>query len=67
MELNLKRFYNTKVNIITNTGMKFDGIVTDYFYPDENETGKESIVIDSSNSSAIEVYEDDIKEIENVH
>ncbi len=65
--MNLKRFYNTKVNIITNTGMKFDGIVTDYFYPDENETGKESIVIDSSNSSAIEVYEDDIKEIENVH
>lgn len=45
--------------------MKFDGVVTDYFHPDENETGKESIVIDSSNGSAIEFYEDDIKEIEN--
>ena len=64
--MNLKKFYNTKVNnIITNTGMKFDGVVTDYFHPDENETGKESIVIDSSNGSVIEFYEDDIKEIEN--
>ena len=53
--MNLKKFYDTKVNnIITNTGMKFDGVVTDYFHPDENETEKESIVIDSSNGSVIE-------------
>lgn len=62
--MELKQFYNKKVNIVSNVGVTFSGVVTDYFYPDENESGKESIVIDSSSGNAIEFYEEDIRTIE---
>lgn len=61
--MKLKQFYNKKVNIVSNDGTRFSGIVTDYFHPDENESGKESIVIDSTNGDAVEFYEKDIKTI----
>lgn len=64
--MKLKQFYNKKVNIVSNDGTAFSGVVTDYFYPDENESGKESIVIDSSRGKYVEFYEEDIKTIESV-
>lgn len=51
--MKLKRFYNKKVNIITKEGIAFSGVVTEYFYPEENESGKESMVIDSSSGNPI--------------
>ena len=63
--MKLKEFYNKKVNIVTNEGTTFSGVVTEYFYPEDNESGKESIVIDSTNGDCVEFYEDDIKTIEN--
>ena len=60
--MKLKRFYNKKVNIVTKA---FSGVVTEYFYPEENESGKESIVIDSSSGNPVEFYEEDIKIIYN--
>lgn len=47
-KMKLKRFYNKKVNIVSKEKIAFSGVVTEYFYPEENESGKESIVIDSS-------------------
>ena len=38
--MKLKRFYNKKVNIVTKEGIAFSGVVTEYFYPEENESGK---------------------------
>lgn len=64
--MKLKQFYNKKVQIVSNEDARFEGVVTEYFYPEENETGKESIVIDSSNGNIIEFYESDIKTIENL-
>jgi len=64
--MKLKEFYNKKVNIVTNEGTAFSGVVTEYFYPEDNESGKESIVIDSSDGDAVEFYEEDIKTIKNV-
>lgn len=64
--MKLKQFYNKKVQIVSNEGARFESVVTEYFYPEENETGKESIVIDSSNGNIIEFYESDIKTIENL-
>lgn len=63
--MKLKRFYNKKVNIVTKEEIAFSGVVTKYFYPDENESGKESIVIDSSSGYPVEFYEEDIKIIYN--
>lgn len=51
--MKLKRFYNKKVNIIIKEGIAFSGVVTEYFYPEENESGKESMVIDSSSGNPI--------------
>ncbi len=63
--MKLKEFYNKRVNIVSNDGTAFSGVVTDYFHPEENESGKESIVIDSSGGECVEFYEEDIKTIEN--
>ena len=63
--MKLKRFYNKKVNIVTKEGIAFRGVVTEYFYPEENESGKESMVIDSSSGNPVEFYEEDIKIIYN--
>ena len=51
--MKLKRFYNKKVNIVTKEGIAFSGVVTEYFYTEENESGKESMVIDSSSVNHI--------------
>lgn len=64
--MKLRQFYNKKVNIVSKEGTAFSGVVTEYFYPEENESGKESIVIDSSSGAPVEFYEEDIKIIENV-
>lgn len=53
------------MNIVTKEGIAFSGVVIEYFYPEENESGKESIVIDSSSGNPVEFYEEDIKIIYN--
>lgn len=62
--MRLKQFYNKKVKIVADNGIVFLGTVNDYFYSDDNESEKESIVIDTVEGSAVEFYEDDIAEIE---
>ena len=62
--MNLKQFYGKKVKIVSVDKTVFIGIVNDYFYPDDNENEKESIVIDTSDKRVIEFYEDDIQTIE---
>lgn len=62
--MNLKQYYGKKVKIVAENSKIFLGRVNDYFYPDENESGKESIVVDTIENQAIEFYEEHIKEIE---
>lgn len=62
--MNLKQYYNKKVKIVSVDKVVFIGTVNDYFYPDDNENEKESIVIDTSDKRVIEFYEDDIQTIE---
>lgn len=52
------------MNIVSNEGTAFSGVVTEYFHPDENDSGRESIVIDTSSGECVEFYEEDIKTIE---
>lgn len=62
--MKLKQFYNKKVNIVSDEGTAFSGVVTEYFHPDENDSERESIVIDTSSGECVEFYEEDIKTIE---
>lgn len=61
--MNLAQYYNKTVNIISTDEMGFFGKVSDYVYPEDNETGKESIIIYTANGDYIEFDEDDIKTI----
>ena len=60
--MNLKLYYYKNVIIITYDGEMFTGLVDDYFYPEDNETGLESIVV-NTNHGLYEFNENDIKEI----
>jgi hypothetical protein len=62
--MNLISYYGKKVKIIADNNSVFYGTVNDYIYPESNEEGKESIIIDTINGSAIEFYEEHIKSIE---
>lgn len=65
--MNLKEYYGEYVAIVGIEGKKFVGRVSDYFYPEDNETNEESIIVDVRNElfkkKPIEFYAKDIKEI----
>lgn len=61
--MGLVNYYEKKVNIIDTKGNRFIGTVNDYFFPDDNESGKESIVVDTLDGDAIEFTEDSIQKI----
>lgn len=54
-----------RVKIIAMNGKKFEGKVTDYVYPEDNDPEIESIIIeDILSGTAVEFPENDIKSIE---
>lgn len=59
----LKNYYDRDVKIEVKDGRRFYGIVTDYFEKEDNENGKESIVIESIDGTVFEFYEDDISSV----
>lgn len=61
--LNLKNYYGKNVTIICYDGNIYTGIVDDYFYPQDNETGEESILLKYKNSEIVEFTSSDIEEI----
>lgn len=61
--MNLKRYYGQTVSITSINNQLYVGIVSDYFYPEDNESNKESIVVDTLQNGIIEFCEKDIKEI----
>lgn len=61
--MNLKEYYGEHVAIVNIDGKKFVGLVSDYFYPEDNETNEESIIIDVRNGFPIEFYAKDIEKI----
>lgn len=63
--MSLKQFCDQKVRIVAVNGKRFEGNVTDYFYPEDNEPERESIAIrDIFSGNLVEFPEDDIKSIE---
>ncbi len=62
--MDLKELYHKKVLINAIDGEKFKGCVNDYVFADENESGKESIIIDDIYSGQpIELEESQISKI----
>lgn len=62
--MNLLQFLHEKLKIVSVSGRTFTGVINDYFYPDDNDNGKESIVMDTDMGLLIEFYEDDIQTAE---
>lgn len=64
-EMDLSKYDDKLVVIVDIDNQIFRGNVTDYFYPDDNDDGKEGIAInDRQRGRLIEFNEDDIKTIE---
>lgn len=61
--MELAKYYGKTVNIVTNLNKNFTGIVGDYIYGDENESGNDSIVV-INGKNAVELEKDEIKKIE---
>ncbi len=61
--MNLLDFYERMVEITGTDGRKAIGKVADYVYPEDNENGKESIIVDFPDGTAQEFFEEDIKSI----
>lgn len=59
----LKSYYNKKVSIIANNGQTFNGIVNDHFSEEDNESGLESIVLETSDGDLYEFTKNDIDKI----
>ncbi len=66
--MSLNEYYGKRVRIIAKNGKTFEGKVTDYFYPEDNETEEESIAIRCENGSlvgkSVEFPEHDIVSID---
>ncbi len=61
--MSLIGYYNKAVVVHGNNGERFVGIVDDYIYPEDNESGVESIII-KTNRGYYEIVSEDIYEIE---
>lgn len=61
--MNLKQYYDKKVKIIADNDLTFEGVVCDYFLPEDNDNEQESIVVEIDNKDFIEFYPSDIKSI----
>jgi hypothetical protein len=59
----LKSYYGKKVNIIDADGREFNGVVDDYFFPEDNESGLESIVVKTGSGGLYEFTEETIGRI----
>lgn len=66
--MSLNEYYEKKVRIVSKNGERFEGKVTDYFYPEDNEPEEESIAIRCENGpligKSVEFPEHDIASIQ---
>ncbi len=66
--MNLRQYYEKNIRIVDVDGNTFEGQVTDYIYPGDDETDLESIIVDCTRGKlagkSVEFWEKDIKSIE---
>ena len=61
--MSLQNYYDHYVYVVCTDERVFRGYVTCCFSADENGDGRESIIVDTDNSEAVELYVDDISVI----
>lgn len=61
--MELKKYYGKRVKITYDEGKVFEGIVTDYIFPEDNFNEKESIMVDSPFEGMVEFQSIDIRSI----
>jgi hypothetical protein len=59
----LQNYYGKRVDIISKSNVLFSGTVIDYCFPEDNESGKASIIMKTDGGTAVEFAESDIREI----
>lgn len=62
--MTLIKYYNKRVAITDTNNKVYVGVVSDYFYPEDNEFGIESIVLETLDGTLCEFYPDNTKKIE---
>lgn len=61
--MTLKSYYGKKVTVVCDNGQTFSGVVDDYFFPEDNENGEESIILKTTDSEFVEFTASEINEI----
>lgn len=61
--MTLKSFYGKRVTVVCDNEQTFRGVVDDYFFPEDNENGEESIILKTSDYEFIEFTSSEINEI----
>ncbi len=62
--MNLKDYYWKKVNIESVYNGTFSGFVNEYIESEDNDSGKESIILRTEDGKLVEFEETDIRKIE---
>ena len=62
--MNLKYYYWKKVNIESVSNGTFSGFVNEYVEREDNDTGKESIILKTEDGDLVEFEETDIRKIQ---
>lgn len=62
--MNLAYYYWKKVNIESVSNGTFSGFVNEYIEPEDNDSGKESIILKTEDGNLVEFEETDIRKIE---
>lgn len=52
--MNLRSFCGKNVDILTKSGKLFSGYISDYFYPENNDSEYDSIVMETNAGDLIE-------------
>lgn len=61
--MTLKSYYGKQVTVICDDGQVFNGVVDDYFFPEDNDNGEESIILKTTDSGFVEFTASEIDEI----
>lgn len=61
--MTLKSFYGKQVTVVCDNGQTFSGVVDDYFYPEDNDNGEESIILKTTDFEFVEFAASEISEI----
>ena len=61
--MKLKQYYGKTITVVDSNEQIFKGIVSDFFFAEDNESGTESIVLETEEGELYEFTEENISRI----